>query len=268
MNIRKKSFFTLCLALSSIMIVGLSSGAEELSGLQLMKMVDERDDGEDQTSKATFELINKRNQKRIRETVRVWKDYEGQEGYDAKMITFFESPPDVKGTGFMSWSYEDQNKDDDQWLYLPALRKVRLIASSDKGKSFMGSDFTYDDMGDRKVEQDTHTLLKTENLNNRECYVVESVPIEKRYIYSKKVTWVDKKNLIPVKVEYFDRKKRHLKTLETEWQQVNNIWTWKRSVMSNHLTRHQTIIEIKEVELNKNVSDSIFNKRTLEKGIH
>lgn len=140
------------------------------------------------------------------------------------MITFFESPPDVKGTGFLSWSYVDEDKDDDQWLYLPALRKVRRIAASNKGDSFMGSDFTYDDMGERKVEEDNHTLLKSENLKDTDCYVVESVPKKKGYIYSKKITWVYKANLIPIKVDYYDRKGRFLKTLETEWQKVGGIW--------------------------------------------
>ena len=201
------------------------------SGLEIMTRIDERDDGDDQTSTATFQLINKRGQTRKRNTVRTWKDYDGKDGFDTKMITFFESPPDVKGTGFLSWSYLEEDKDDNQWLYLPALRKTKRISASNKGDSFMGTDFTYDDMGDRKVNEDTHKLLKTEALNNAPCYVVESIPKEDRYIYSKKITWVDQANWLPFKVEYYDRKDRLLKTLTTEWHQVDKIWTWQKAVI-------------------------------------
>lgn len=240
--------------------------AEVISGIEIMTKVDQREDGDDQVSRAVFELVNKRGQKRVRDTIRLWKDYSGHSGFDAKMITFFESPPDIKGTGFLSYSYWNEKKDDDQWLYLPALRKVRRIAASKKGDAFMGTDFTYDDMGERKIEEDHHKLIKSDKYNNIDCYVVESIPLEKRYIYSKKHTWVDKQNWIPLKVDYYDRKGRFLKTLNTDWQQVDGIWTWEKSVMQNHLTGHKTIIEIEDIELNTGLSEKVFTERTLKKG--
>lgn len=263
---------TLAFLVLVILLVQLSfyqprSHAQEPTGLEIMSRVDERDDGDDQKSRAIFQLINKRGQKRMRKTVRLWKDYDGKGGFDAKTITFFESPSDVKGTGFLNWSYESEEKDDDQWLYLPALRKVRRIAASNKGKSFMGTDFTYDDMGERKVEEDTHTFLRKEVLRDTNCYVVKSVPKKKGYIYSKKITWVDKVNWIPLKVDYYDRKGRFLKTLATQWQKVEDVWSWKRSEMKNHLTGHKTIIDIHDVKINTGMSDAIFAKRILKKGI-
>lgn len=240
--------------------------AGEPTGLEIMTKVDQREDGDDQISRAVFELINKRGQKRVRDTVRLWKDYGGKDGFDAKMITFFESPPDIQGTGFLSWSYWDEEKDDDQWLYLPALRKVRRIAASKKGDAFMGTDFTYDDMGERKVEEDHHKLIKIESYNNVDCYLIESIPKKKGYIYSKKLSWVDKINLIPIKVDYYDRKKRFLKTLITNWQQTGGIWTWEKAVMENHLTGHKTIIGIEEVEINTGLKDRVFTERTLKRG--
>jgi len=241
--------------------------AEEPTGLEIMTRVDERDDGEDQVSRAVFRLVNKRGQERTRKTVRYWKDYDGQDELDAKMITFFESPPDVKGTGFMSWSYLDQTRNDDQWIYLPALRKVRRIAASKQGDYFMGTDFTYDDMGERKVGEDTHSLVRSESLEGADCYVVESVPKEKRYIYSKRLTWVDKAEWLPLKVDYYDKKDRFLKTLETKWQRVDGLWTWQHSVMANHLTGHRTVIAIEDVKLNTGLDDGLYNRVTLEKGI-
>lgn len=268
-NVRPMAFRFLILGILLIQIAFSQplSYAQELTGLEIMTRVDERDDGDDQRSKAIFQLINKRGQKRVRNTIRLWKDYDGNDGFDAKLITFFESPPDVKGTGFLNWSYVDEEKDDDQWLYLPALRKVRRIAASNKGDSFMGTDFTYDDMGERKVKEDNHTLLKSDSLRDTDCYVVESVPKKTGYIYSKKITWVDKTNWIPLNVDYNDRKGRFLKTLVMEWQKVDGIWSWKRAEMQNHLTGHKTIIEIQNVKINTGISDGIFKKRTLEKGI-
>lgn len=259
---------TLILFIQAMLSLPLSSSLEarDLTGLEIMTRVDQREDGDDQTSEANFELMNKRGQKRIRDTIRLWKDYDGKSAFDAKMITFFKSPPDVKGTGFLSWSYEDENKDDDQWLYLPALRKVRRIAAGNKGNYFMGTDFTYDDMGERKVEEDEHKLLKRETHAGVECYVIESTPKKKGYIYSKKLTWVDKKNWLPLKVDYYDRKNKFLKTLKTEWQLVDGIWTWKRSEMKNHQTGHKTIIAITSVKMNTGLKDRDFTARMLKRG--
>jgi outer membrane lipoprotein-sorting protein len=259
-------FINALAALLLFAFAGSVATQEEPTGLEIMTHVDERDDGDDQKSRALFELINKRGQTRERNTIRFWKDYDGKDDFDAKMMTFFESPPDVEGTGFLSWSYEDVDKDDDQWLYLPALRRVRRIAASDKGDSFMGTDFTYDDMGERKVEEDTHTLLGTENLDATPCYKVESKPKEEDYIYSRKITWVDAKEWIPIRVDYYDRKGNLLKTLTTEWQQIDGIWTWDKATMKNHQTGHQTVIDVEDVELNTGLSDDDLTTRMLERG--
>lgn len=256
-----------CFLFCFLVLVIKTPDAAALSGLEIMLAVDQREDGDDQTSEAIFELINKRGQKRVRDTIRFWKDYDGRESFDAKMITFFKSPPDVKGTGFLSWSYEDDNKDDDQWLYLPALRKVRRIAASNKGDYFMGTDFTYDDMGERKVEEDTHSLLRSETYAGVDCHVIASVPRQKGYIYSKKITWVDRANLLPLKINFYDRKQRLLKTLTTEWQMVDKIWTWKKAEMKNHLSGHTTRIAISSIRINTGLKDSDFSARTLKRGL-
>lgn len=182
------------------------------------------------------------------------------------MVTFFQSPPDVKGTGFLSWSYADDSKDDDQWLFLPALRKVRRISAGNKNDYFMGSDFTYDDMGERKVSEDTHKRVKSEVLNGVDCWVVESLP-KKRGMYSKRLTWVEKTNWLIQKVDYYDRKDRHLKTLYMTWQKVKGLWTWKRGEMKNHLTKHATLIDITDVRVNTGVKNRAFTERTLKRGL-
>ncbi|MBO4804796.1 MAG: outer membrane lipoprotein-sorting protein [Paludibacteraceae bacterium] len=115
---------------------------------------------------------------------------------------FFLYPSDVKGTGFLTWDYDQANKDDDKWLYLPAMKKTRRISgSSSKTDYFMGTDFTYDDMGRRNLEEDTHTLLREETLNGHKCWVLQSSPKKAGDIYTKRISWIRQDCLIPVKVD-------------------------------------------------------------------
>ena len=138
------------LVLSTARVAGAEEVPGEPSGREIAVMVDEREDGDDQISEAVWTLTNSRGKTRKRDTLRYWKDYEGREGLSSKTFVYFDSPPDVKDTTFLNWSQEDAEADDDQWIYLPALRKVRRIASGDKENSFMGSDIIYDDMADRR----------------------------------------------------------------------------------------------------------------------
>jgi outer membrane lipoprotein-sorting protein len=252
-----------------ICLLGVAQGKEDqLTGRDIMIKVDQRPDGDNQASVSSWMLVNKRGEQRVRKTRRYWKDYEGKGGFDTKLVVFFDYPPDVKGTGFLNWSYMDLEKDDDQWLYLPDLRKVRRIAGRDKEKAFMGSDFTFDDMGDRQVDEDFHNLLRTEEIAGRSYYIVESIPKKKGYIYSKKLHWVDRETWVVPKIEFFDRKGRHLKTLEVEWQLVDGIWTWKKAKMENFITGHKTLVEISEVKINTDIiTDATFTERTIRRGI-
>jgi len=161
---------------------------ETLSGLEIIQKVYNRSTGNDQEGELTMTLINSRGDQRVREIKQFVKDF----GEEEKKIMFFISPADVRNTSFMNWSYDEAERDDDQWIYLPALKKVKRISSDSKSDSFMGSDFTYDDLGDRHPSADEHKLLREEKLNGDDCYVVESIPKEEEYMYSRTVTWIFK----------------------------------------------------------------------------
>jgi outer membrane lipoprotein-sorting protein len=244
--------------------------AEELpgepDGRDIAVKVDTREDGDDQVSKSVFTLINEKGQKRIRETRRYWKDYDGKDGLSSKTFIYFSSPPDVKDTTFLNWSQEDATADDDQWIYLPALRKVRRIASGDKENSFMGSDLIFDDLGDREVDEDDYKLVRVDNENGTKLYVVEAIPKKSDYIYSRKLTWVDAQQWTVPKVEFYDRKGQLLKIMQTEWTQVNGIWTWKRTVVENKQTGHRTEIDISDITMNKGLQESLFTEQSLRTG--
>ncbi len=156
--------------------------------------------GQDQRGNLTMTLKNSSGDTRVRKIKQLWKDF----GTTEKKIMMFVSPADVRNTSFMNWSYDAAGRDDDQWIYLPALRRVKRISSDSSSDYFMGSDFTYDDLGERHPSKDRHRILRTETFKGEECYVVESRPKDKNYMYSKTVTWIIKDKWIGLKREFYD----------------------------------------------------------------
>lgn len=254
------TFIILC------MLIAFAQAESELTGLDIVKMWDERPAGKDLSTKANFTLINKRGQQRVRKTHRYWIDMAGKKGFDEKTIIFFDKPSDVKGTALLNWSYVTIDKDDDQWLYLPALRKIKRIASSDKEKAFMGSDLTFDDMGDRKVVEDDHKLLRTEEVNGRSCYVIEMIPKKKDYMYSKKIKWIDSQTFTDYRIDFFDRKGRFLKRQLIDWKKTDDIWIATKISVKNEQTGHSTIVEITDIKLNTGLKERLFTKKEMESG--
>jgi len=243
-----------------------SAMAGEMTGLEIAKKWDERPTGKDLSTKADFTLINRKGQKRVRKTRRYWLDMEGEKGIDEKTIIFFDEPSDVKGTSLLNWSYIEENKDDDQWPYLPALRKIKRIASSDKEKAFMGSDLTFDDMGDRQITEDEHKRVGEEDFNGRPCHIIEMTPRENGYMYSRKLLWIDKEEFIDYKTDFYDRKGRFLKRRIVDWSRVNNIWIVKKITVNNDQTGHSTVVEMTDIQLNKGLKEQQFKKNQMESG--
>ena len=238
--------------------------AQNLTGKEIMEKVYHRDEGEDRKGNLTMTLVNSRGDKRVRELTQFYKDM----GETEKKIMFFTAPADVHNTSFMNWSYDDPAKDDDQWIYLPALRKVKRISSDNKDDYFMGSDFTYDDLGERHPDEDTHELLRTETLQGEDCYVVQSTPKEDGYMYSKTVTWVIKNKWIGLKKEFYDADGNFLKTLQVkEYDQIEGFWTILHSTMKNDQKDHKTIMEYSDVEINTGIKDSYFTERMMTRGL-
>jgi len=236
---------------------------QSLTGRDIMIKVDNRPDGDDRKSLLKMTLINKRGRTRVREILSYSKDY----GKDTKSIMYFRKPADVQGSGFLSWEYDDPTKDDDRWLYLPALKKVRRISGSSNNDYFMGSDFTYDDMGGRSVDEDNHKLLTEETLEGHACWVVESRPKDNDYMYSKVKRWIRKDALIALKAEYYDRSGELLKTLTVpDVRKHEHIWTIFLMKMDNHQESHKTTLKYDSINYNTQVKDNLFTVSTLQRG--
>jgi outer membrane lipoprotein-sorting protein len=251
------------IAVAVLLITGFSANAQKLTGRDIVEKAYNLPTGDDQTSHLTMTLINKSGQTRVRKIKQFTKDF----GSVEKSIMFFISPADVKNTSFMNWSY-DSDKPDDQWIYLPALRKVKRISSDSKSDYFMGSDFTYDDLGDRKLDADTHKLLREENVDGKDCYVVESVSKDEDYMYSKTITWIRKDNFVGVKKDFYDEDGELLKTLSIKnVEKISGFWTITKSEMNNIQKNHKTIMELSDVKINVGVPASKFTERMMMRGM-
>lgn len=237
------------------------------TGRDIAQKIKDRPDGDTRQSEMVMKLINKRGAVRERKLISYSVDV-GRAKKDRKSIMFFQYPGDVKGTGFLTWDYDDPSRDDDKWLYLPAMKKTRRISgSSAKQDYFMGSDFTYDDMGSRHVDEDTHKLLGEESIGGHKCWQLESVPKDKREIYSKKIAWIRQDCLIAVKVEYYDKMgKLHRRLDLSDIAQIQGFWIAQRLHMTNVQTEHQTVIEFKHPRYDLPLDEAKFNVTTLEKG--
>jgi len=250
--------------LMAVLIMAATLSAQEITGLKIIENVYNRSTGEDQEGDLTMSLINSRGDERVREI----KQYLIEFGDMEKKIMFFISPADVRNTSFMNWSYDEVGKDDDQWIYLPALKKVKRISSDSKSDYFMGSDFTYDDLGDRHPSQDTHKLLREEEIDGETCYVVESIPKEEEYMYSKTITWIIKDKWIGKKKEFYDEDEDFLKTLTVnETKVIKDYIVITLSEMHNVQKDHRTIMKLDNVEIDTGVADNKFTERMMKRGL-
>jgi len=251
----------ICLFMS--LIFTAVSYASAITGEEIMTNVDERYTGETSKNLTVIELINSRGNTRGRELVSYSKDY----GDNEKTVMVFQRPADVSGVGYLSYSYDEVGRDDDTWLFLPAMKRSRRISGSSRNDYFMGTDFTYDDMGDREVEEDIHTLLKEDTVEGNICWVVESVPRKEGEMYSRKISWIRQDILMAVKVEYYDRQKSLQKILTiSDIRQIDDVWTAGRMEMDNLQKNHKTVITIEQVEYNLEVDDNFFSVAALERG--
>jgi hypothetical protein len=217
--------------------------------------------GNDMRAKVSMELISKDGQKRLRELTMLRKDYE--EGGNQKYFMYFHKPVDVKDTTFMVYKYP--NKDDDRWLFIPAINLVKQIAANDKYSSFVGSDFTYEDVSGRKPEEDTHTLLRKEKLGEKNCFVIENIP-KGSSEYTKRISWIDETNLLPLKEEFYDKQNELYRQFEAqEIKDINGILTVTKRVMKNVKTGHRTEVTFQEVEYNLGIGDDVFSERYLRR---
>jgi len=236
----------------------------------VVNQVNQEDDGEYVSRRLDMTMTDKRGKSRTRSTV----GYRKYIGDQKRTIIIYRKPSNVKGTGFMTYDYADAKKDDDQWLYLPALRKVRRISASDRGDYFLGTDFTYEDIkkeGKIEISDFEYTLVAEEVVQSYKTYKLDGIPhtkeIAKELGYGRVSIWVDQESWAIVKADYWGVKGKFLKTLLVDdIRKIDGIWTRHKMSIKNHKTGHSTVFDFSEVDYKTPVADSIFTKRSLSKG--
>jgi outer membrane lipoprotein-sorting protein len=243
----------------AMMLTILSAWA--LSSYEVAQKADAAISGfKDSKSDMAMTLVNAKGQKRERKMYMMVFEREGGD----KSLLEFLSPADVKGTKFLS--YEHIDGDDDQWLYLPALKRVKRIASKNKSGSFMGSEFSYEDLGAFNIEKYTYSGdAKEVMLDNVTMYQSTRIPKDENSGYTKQIVWNDTKTFLVRKVEYYDRKKALLKTaIFEDYKKINGIWRVGTITMTNHQNDKQTILIWKNETLKNGLKESDFHQRVLK----
>ena len=267
-SVRSKSvLFTCCLALLVGLHTPLHTTAENATpeeiGLNIAREADQRAEGFGNfTARQTMVLRNKQGQE-SRRSLRV-KVLEVEDDGD-KSLFVFDEPRDVEGTAFLIHSHKLEA--DDQWLYLPALKRVKRISSSNRSGSFMGSEFSYEDMGAQELEKYTYRYLRDESCGELACTVSERVPTDKKSGYSRQLVWQDRDELRTWKVEYYDRKDAHLKTLTlANYEQfLDNYWYAGEMTMVNHLTGKSTDLTWTDYQFRTDLNDRDFTQTGLKR---
>ena len=241
----------------------LNAQTPEERGSEIAIETDKRDMGfGDSSSELTMILRNKQGDESTRQMSN--KTLEVENDGD-KSLVIFNVPRDVKGTAFLSFTHK--SGPDDQWLYLPALKRVKRIASDNKSGPFMGSDFAYEDISSQEVEKYTYKYIKDENIDGVDCFVIERYPVDEKSGYTRQVVWIDIDQYRSMKIDYYDRKNSLLKTLTYhEYNQyLNKYWRADKMSMINHQTGKSTDLLFNDYRFANGFSEGDFNQNSLKR---
>lgn len=251
-----------------MMAFGYAPTVQAWTAEQLLEQVRDRDEGDDRRSRMVLEQTLSDGFVRTRELLMLEKKY----GAERKAVLYFTAPADTAGTGILMFSYEEASgKDDDQWLYLPALRQSRRIATNSKEGPFLGTDFSFADIERLRVSDYVYELQGTEEIDGRLLHKIaartESGLENPRTGYGQRTVWVDAERQLILRDEFF-REGRHIKTFEvTGLQEIEGYWTVTEAVMTNHVQGGFTRLIRKDAQYNQGLADRFFNERTLRSGI-
>ncbi len=249
-----------------LMAMAVTSWAQtpEEKGLEIAIEGDKRSEGYgDSKVKLTMVLIDKKGRESSR-NMRV-KGLEGKKGAGDKSLMIFDTPKDQKGVAMLTFTHKV--KSDDQWLFLPALKRVKKISSRNKSGPFVGSEFAFEDISSQEVEKYTYKYLRDETINGMDCFVVENTPTDKYSGYTKQIVWIDKAEYRAVKIEYYDRKKSLLKTLQSKGykQYLGKFWRASLMEMTNHQTGKSTRLVYENYSFNIGLKEKEFTKNSLKR---
>lgn len=253
----------LLLLITSLLALNVQAATPEERGLEIAKEIDRRDTGfTNHTANMSMVLKNAAGDSTTRQIrIRILE----VTGDGDKSLTIFDEPADVKGTAFLSYTHA--LKPDDQWLYLPALKRVKRISSANKSGPFVGSEFAYEDLTSQEVARYRYKYLKDDNVEGRKAFVVERIPAYEHSGYTRQLAWVDAERYIPLKLEFYDRKESLLKTLTFHGYQqyLGQYWRADEMRMVNHQTGKSTVLLWKQYKFRTPMTDRDFDQNSLKR---
>ncbi|MCE7994026.1 MAG: outer membrane lipoprotein-sorting protein [Roseivirga sp.] len=246
-----------------LMAGSLSAQSPEAKGLEIAKAADAYDQGFGSSqTKLTMILTNKQGQESTRymsnQTLELTEDGD-------KSLIVFDSPRDVKGTATLTFTHKEGS--DDQWLYLPALKRVKRISSDNKSGPFMGSEFAYEDLSSQEVEKYTYKFLREEQINGVDAYVVERDPVDPKSGYARQIVWYNKQNYRLEKMDFYDRKNALLKTLTYGNYKAHKEKHWRAGEMNmiNHQTNKKTKLLFEDYVFDLGFTENDFSQNSLRR---
>lgn len=259
------------LLLTGLLLIAPFSLSAAPTAREIMERVNNRDEGNNNTSLMEMILIDKNGHKRVRRM----KSFSRDVGKVSQSLIFFLSPADVRNTGFLTYDYDAPGKDDDQWLYLPALQKAKRIAAGDKSGSFMGSDFNYSDMTSPVLDDYNYRLMGEPKVRGVKTWQIEAIPKnEKTAIetgYAKAVLWIRQDNLVGILSKRWvqgEKRQKYMQVVKLE--QIDGIWVaLEISMVTKEGKRkiHATRLKFSEVRFNQKMGKEMFTLRRLAKGL-
>jgi len=261
MIIKINTYFLLLIC--QLVAFNVAAISNEEKGLEIAIEADRRDNGfGDSTADMTMELRNKQGDSSVRhiriKTLEVVGDGD-------KSMSIFDQPADVKGTAFLTFSHAI--KADEQWMYLPSIKRVKRINSKNKSGPFMGSEFAFEDIASQEIEKYTYKYLRDENLNGIDCFVIERIPAYKHSGYTRQVSWINKAEYRPEKIMFYDRKNTLLKTLTYSGYQkyLDKYWRADELLMKNHQNEKSTILQWSNYKFKNGLKDKDFSRNSLKR---
>lgn len=250
-------------AMCAVLALQAAVSAHSQNADEIVRASRERIDAETVSTRARMLITAKDGST----TERLVDQYRKEFPQGRRTVVVFQKPASVAGTRFLT--VQNPGRDDDRWIYLPALGKVRRIAAGEGSGSFVGTDFSYDDVSsaDRDVARDTHVLLREEPVAGKSCWVIESTPRDPGYQYSRMISWIEKATSIALRIEMFDKRGALVKTLEVGGvEEVQGRLTPKTMTMTSVQAKTSTTMQIEIIRYDDRIPDSVFTTRFLETG--
>lgn len=238
-------------------------GTKQIDGLDVMTKVGERNRGEDYIATVAWTLMKKGRVQQRAEYTEKRKNYLGKDGFNYKSVIRYNEPPKIYKRALLTWTYTNGKRD--YWYFLFGFRDARRTFSLERSKSQAEVDFPLENYVDIPLNTESYRHLRSEEFEDTTCFLIEGTPLREEAPYGKRVSYIDQQNLIPLKVNYFDKKGALWKVLRITWQNISGVWFWKKAVVENVQEEYSTYIIIEEVKFNSNLNEREFTKVAMER---